>query len=311
MGIVARHQRQRLLRLGAFPLDDVDHRQIGVRLQVLRRGIDLPFVRHDRLVRTVEARQHVAAQVVDAVQVPDLEIVRAALGLLNRLQRRLELFFGALNLRQQEDRRRLPVTLGDGLPRARFRVGEAALLDVRAGEQLVRLARRLAHSELRMRDGIGRPARLEVREAEAEGEIGREDLRLPHRRFVCGDGIVVAAGLDENLAELRPDVRQPRIALQQRPQRGGGLVVAPLVGEVKGLLDLGDMADLVARIRQRTAARLRRPDVAERGELGCLLRIDVLQRRDGRRELRELRAHGRGGPAFRRDEIVRLGRVAR
>src|SRR5881394_2208046 len=99
------------------------------------------------------------------------------------------------------------------------------LSGIRASEQLVRLARTDVRGELGVRHRVLRAARLEIRVAEAESKIGREDLGLRDGRLVRRDGFVVAARLDEDLAELRPDVAEPRVAVEQRAQRGRGIVV--------------------------------------------------------------------------------------
>ena len=98
------------------------------------------------------------------------------------------------------------------------------------------------------------------------------------RRFVRRDCLVITAGVDEHLAELRPDILQMRIAREQRAKCRNRLVIAAQVGQMKCGFDLRQMADLVARIGKRTAAILRRPDVPERRQLLRLLGIDRLQR---------------------------------
>jgi len=66
--VLPRHLLEQLVRLRAPALDHEDHRQIGVGLQVLRERRDLTPVGGGRLLRPIEARQQVAAQIVRSLQ---------------------------------------------------------------------------------------------------------------------------------------------------------------------------------------------------------------------------------------------------
>ncbi len=159
-----------------------------------------------------------------------------------------------------------------------FRFREIALLDESARQQLVRFARVRRHRDLGVRNRLFRISRFQVRESESEREVGRENFRLRDCRFVSLDRFAVTPGIDEDLAKLRPDILQMRIAREKRAECRNRFVVAAFVGEMKGSLDLLQMADLVARIGKRPAAIARRSDVAERGQLLRLFRIDRLHR---------------------------------
>ena len=191
-----------------------------------------------------------------------------------------------------------------------FRLSEPALRRKRAGQQLMRLARIHLQGELRVGDCLLWISSFQIRESQAQREIGRKDFGLGDRIFVSVDRFAGASGFHEDFAELRPDVLQPRVALQPRAQGGNSLVVSPLVGEMKSGLDVGQVRDLIARIGKRPATILWRPDVAERRQFRRLFRIDVLQRCDRRWEGLQLLAHRRCCPPLRGDEIAYLARIA-
>src|SRR5215210_7724096 len=99
--VAPRHLLEQLVRLRAPALDHEDHRQIGVGLQVLRERRDLTPVGGGRLLRPIEARQQVAAQIVRSLQPllsSNTELRRASLRLLDRLQRLFKLAGGPVDL---------------------------------------------------------------------------------------------------------------------------------------------------------------------------------------------------------------------
>ena len=103
MGIFLRHRREHILGIAAAPFDQIDDGEIRVRLQMLRRVLDFAKVRGDRIVRAVHPREQIATEIVDAVQMPHFEIVRATLCFIACAQRFIEFPFGALNLGEQQN----------------------------------------------------------------------------------------------------------------------------------------------------------------------------------------------------------------
>src|SRR5207302_796026 len=102
---------------------------------------------------------------------------------------------------------------------------------------------------------------------------------------------VIPARSHQHLAKLRPDILQMRIAHEQCAKCGDSFIEAALIGEVKCRLDFLQMADLIARIRQRAAPISRRADVTECREFARFFRIDALCRGDRRGNLLQFATH--------------------
>src|SRR5215210_9168320 len=175
--VAPRHLLEQLVRLRAPALDHEDHRQVGVGLQVPWERRDLTPVGGGRLLRPVEARQQVAAQIVRSLQPPDTELRRASLRLLDRPQRLFEPAGGPLDVGEQQQRRRLAVAALKGGPYVLLRGVEASLFERDPGEELVRFAGMGREGEAGMGCGRGSIANiadiavLEMGEAQGEREI--------------------------------------------------------------------------------------------------------------------------------------------
>ena len=247
---------------------------------MLRERRDLTPVGGGRLLRPIEARQEVAAQIVRSLQSPDTELRRASLRLLDRPQRRIELTGGPLDVGEQQQRRRLAVAALKGGPHVLLRGVEASLFERDPGEELVRFAGMGREGEAGMGCGRGGLAVLEIGEAQGEREIRREALGVSHRRPIDLDRFVVAAGFHQDLSQLRPHVQELRVLLQQAPQGRDRLIQPALVRQAERRLDASEVLDLVARVRQRPwTALARRSHVSQSGQVPGLLRVDLADRR--------------------------------